>query len=184
MELDYEKRRLLVSEGVRIILTIFVLYVLNIPIFLKILLIMVFDKLDCSHMSYPFTGPLFSNNVEICKTMEYQKSDKITDSICYIILWIYLLNHGGLAIHYNYLISYLLVYRLLGTYLFLTNNDRNFLFYFPNFFLEISLGLMVMNQFPILQNFERIIILTIIISKIIVEYYLHVFTPLNISNTD
>ena len=41
------------------------------------------------------------------------------------------------------------------------------------FFLEICLGLMVINYFPMLKRFIEIIILIIIIYKIIVEYYLH-----------
>lgn len=171
---NQEKKILLASEYIRIISTIIILYFFNIPIFCKILLIMIFDKLDCSHMSYPFKGPLFSNNVNICKTLFYQKSDKITDSICYTILLFYILNNGDLSSKYNNLIIILFIFRLIGSYFFLIKNDRKYLFYFPNFFLEICLGLVVINYFSILDNYKEFIILGIIIYKIIQEYYLHV----------
>jgi hypothetical protein len=169
-----EKNRLLISESIRIIATLFILYSLNIPIFYKILIIMLLDKLDCSHMSYPFTGPLFSKNTDICKTMYYQLSDKITDSICYIILLFYILNHGGLSSNYNYLLIVLLLYRLIGTSLFIIKNNRMYLFYFPNFFLEICLGLMVIQYFPRLKRFKELILILIIPYKILVEYKLHI----------
>ena len=173
MILNHGKEKVLVSEIIRIMATIIILYTLNIPIFCKILLIILFDKIDCSHMSYPFTGPLFSKNTNICNTLYYQKSDKITDTICYALLLFYILNNGHMSTNYNYLIILLFIYRLVGTTLFLIKNDKKYLFYFPNFFLEICLGLMVINYFPMLKRFIEIIILIIIIYKIIVEYYLH-----------
>ena len=175
MILNYSKRLLFLSECVRIIATIFVLNNLNIPIFFKIVLIMLFDKLDCSHLSFPFTGPLFSKNTNICKTLFYQKSDKITDTICYTSLLLYILNNGGMTTKYNYFIVILFIFRLVGTHLFLINNNRKFLFYFPNFFLEICLGLMFINYFPIVKKFKKTILFMIIIYKFMLEYYLHIY---------
>lgn len=168
-----EKEILFLSELVRIILTIIILYALNIPIFIKIILISICDKLDCSSDSIPFTGPLFTKNIDICKTLFYQKSDKITDTICYTLLLNYILNKGGLSKNYNYFIILLFLYRLVGVYLFLIKNNRKYLFYFPNFFLEICLGLMIICYFPILKNFKEMIILIIIVFKILVEYNMH-----------
>ena len=62
--------------------------------------------------------------------------------------------------YYNYLIIILFLYRLIGVYLFLIKNSREYLFYFPNFFLETSLGLMVINYFPKLKNFKVMILLS------------------------
>lgn len=173
MKLNKQKNILFLSELIRIILTIIILYFLNIPIFTKIILIYICDKLDCSPDSITFTGPLFIKNINICRTLFYQKSDKITDTICYTLLLIYILDKGGLSKNYNYLIILLFLYRLVGVYLFLIKNNRKFLFYFPNFFLEICLGLMIICYFPILKNFKEIIILIIIVSKIIIEYNMH-----------
>ena len=57
--------------------------------------------------------------------------------------------------------------------LFFINNNREFLFYFPNFYLEIILGLALINYLPILNNFKSIIIFLIIIYKLFQEYFLH-----------
>lgn len=102
-------------------------------------------------------------------------TDKITDTICYTLLLFYILKNGGMSTNYNYLIILLFIYRLIGTSLFLIKNNRKYLFYFPNFFLETCLGLMVIKYFPMLKKFREIIILIIIIYKIIQEYYLHIY---------
>ena len=78
-------------------------------------------------------------------------------------------------IYHNYFIILLLIYRLIGVYLFITKHNKKYLFYFPNFFLEISLSLMFINQFSILEKFKIIIIIIIIIFKLIQEYYLHIY---------
>ena len=101
--------------------------------------------------------------------------DKIADIICYTLLLVYILNNGGLSSNSNYLLILLFTYRFIGTYLFLIKNNRKYLFYFPNFFLEICLGLVVINHFPILKNYKEIILITIVIYKIILEYYLHIY---------
>tara|TARA_Y100000741_G_C18255617_1_gene558849 strand:- start:1116 stop:1667 length:552 start_codon:yes stop_codon:yes gene_type:complete len=152
-----KKRNIFISQCIRIIITIFILYALDIPIFIKILLIIINDLLDCLG----------------CDNLYYQKLDKISDSICYILLLFYILQNGNLSTNYNYLITLLLIYRLIGTYLFIIKNNRKYLFYFPNFFLEICLGLMIINYYPVLKEKEFIIIIIIIIYKIITEYFHH-----------
>lgn len=175
MKLDKEYKKLLYSEYIRVFLTLIILLLLNIPIFIKIILIMLLDKLDCSHMSFPYTGPLLTDNTNICKTMIYQKMDKITDTICYTILLLYIIKYGKLNDNYNYFIIILFIYRLIGTYLFIIKNNKKYLFYFPNFFLEICLYLMFINYYPNLRDYENIIILCIFIYKLIIEYFLHVY---------
>jgi hypothetical protein len=130
------------------------------------------DKLDCSHLSFPFTGPLLSKNTDICKTTYHQKSDKITDSICYGLLLIYILENKNMQ--NKCLITFLFVFRIIGTSLFLISENRKYLFYFPNFFLEICLGLMLVDYYQGLNRYKTTILLSIVIYKIIVEYYLHI----------
>ena len=175
-----KKEKLYLSQFIRIITTILILYFLNIPIFMKILLIMLIDFIDCDIPRFLFGPKNWTNcNANIYQKSDkitdniYQKSDKITDTICYTLLLFYILNNGGMSTNYNYFIIILFIYRLIGTSLFLIKNNRKYLFYFPNFFLEICLGLMVINYFSNLKNFKVIIILIIIIYKIILEYYLH-----------
>ena len=69
----------------RILFTIVILK-LNIPIFIKVFLFIILDYLDCNR----HTGYLLTNNLKICKTMEYQRVDKIVDTICYFLLLVYL----------------------------------------------------------------------------------------------
>tara|TARA_B100000900_G_C20324350_1_gene611569 strand:- start:25 stop:555 length:531 start_codon:yes stop_codon:yes gene_type:complete len=162
---------LFLLQCIRVITTIIILYILNIPIFLKILLIILTDLLDCDIPRLLFGSKKWLD----CNESTYQKSDKITDTICYTLLLFYILENGGMSTNYNYLIILLFIYRLIGVYLFLIKNNRKYLFYFPNFFLEICLGLMVIHYYPILKKFKPFIILIIIIFKILQEYFLHVY---------
>ena len=135
---------LIISELLRILLTIIILYSFDIPIFIKIIFIYIIDLIDCSPKRLK-TGPLFTNDTKICDTIFYQKSDKITDSFCYLIILFYILNYGNLSYQSNYLLIFLLVYRLIGTIIFLLNNNRTYLVYFPNFFLSVCFVLMIIN---------------------------------------
>ena len=171
MILDYKKQTLFISQIIRIISTIIILYTLNIPIFIKILLIIFTDLFDCGIPRLLFK---FDKWID-CSKYIYQKTDKITDSICYILLLFYILKNANMNIYHNYFIILLLIYRLIGVYLFITKHNKKYLFYFPNFFLEISLSLMFINQFSILEKFKIIIIIITIIFKLIQEYYLHIY---------
>jgi hypothetical protein len=171
MMISNQNKLLFISAFIRIIITIIILYSFNIPIFIKILLIILADFIDCDIPRYIFGYKNWVN----CNENLYQKTDKITDTICYVLLLIYILKNANLSTNYNNLIILLFIYRLIGLYLFLINSNRVYLFYFPNFFLEICLGLMIINYYPILDNFKIIIILFIIILKIIQEYYLHIY---------
>jgi hypothetical protein len=115
-----------------------------------------------------------------CHEKFYQKIDKITDTICYALLLVYILKNANLTTNYNNLIILLFIYRLIGLYLFLISSNRVYLFYFPNFFLEICLGLMIIKYYPTLENFEITIISFIIIYKIIQEYFLHFYKNNNL----
>lgn len=39
------------------------------------------DVLDC----FPWIGPVFAPNPKYCQTREYQRKDKITDTIVYVM---------------------------------------------------------------------------------------------------
>ena len=162
-----ETNKLFMSECVRIIFTIVILYKLEIPLFAKIILLMLTDLFDCDIPQILF------NKWTNCESKIYQLSDKITDSICYIMLLFYILGNENFVSDYNNLITCLLVFRLIGIYFFLTKNDRKYLFYFPNYFLEMCLGLSLIKHFPVLQKFKQTMFIIIIIYKIMVEYNLH-----------
>ena len=171
MILNNKEKKLFLSQFIRIIITIIIIYFLNIPIFMKILLIMLSDRIDCGVLALRFL--LKSEKWVDCDTSIYQKSDKMIDIICYTLLLFYIIDNGSLSVNYNYLIILLFIFRLVGLYLFIIKNNRNYLFYFPNFFLEISLILLIIDYFSIFKKYKLIIILLVFIYKIIFEYHLH-----------
>jgi hypothetical protein len=161
--------KLFISHLIRVLSTLIIFYKFKIPIYKKIILLMLTDSFDCG------IPRKFLNEWINCSSNIYQISDKIIDILCYTILLFYILKNGNLSTNNNNLLKYLFLFRLIGIFLFLLKNDRRYLFFFPNFFLEISLGLMFINNFKILENFKKIIFFTIIIFKIIQEYYLHIY---------
>ena len=169
----YEVNRLMMSYVSRVVITLVILYHLQIPTCWKIILIMLSDRLDCMPDGWPRKGPLFSNNINICRTELYQHADKITDTICYFILLHYIVKKEKLSPTYNKILSGLLVYRTIGTVLFLLTNNRHYLIYFPNFFLELSLALMLMKHYPKLRRYKKGIFVGVVVVKIVTEIYLH-----------
>ena len=125
-------QKLYYSQLLRIVLTLVILY-LPIPLFIKIILITLSDLIDCAQIYHSFFDWVD------CKSDIYQRSDKITDSICYILLLLYILKTNELSTRYKYILTGLLIFRLIGTFLFISTNNRKYLFYFPNFFIEIAL---------------------------------------------
>ena len=158
------KQLLYYAELVRIILTIVILS-LPIPLFVKIILIMISDLIDCAKIYHSYFDWID------CKSEIYQRLDKITDSICYTILLFYILNYGGLSVNYNYILIGLVIYRLIGTYLFIKKNNRKYLFYFPNFFIEMSLLFSIITHFDI--SYKYSLIPLVIIFKLFQEYIMH-----------
>ena len=170
MQYSNEIMKLLMSYFIRVLSTLIILYKLKIPIYTKIILLMLTDSIDCSRKHEEFLNEWINCNSNI-----YQVTDKIVDTLCYTILLFYILRNGSLSSYNNNLLKYLFIFRLVGVFLFLIKNNREYLFYFPNFFLEISLGLMLINKFKTLDNYKTIIISTIIILKVMQEYYLHIY---------
>ena len=173
MELQDSTKMLLVSECIRTAVTIIILFVINVPVFLKIVLMMMADSIDCTRIH----SWLVSENWIDCNSMTYQKTDKVTDTICYVLLLVYLLNKSGISNNYSYLIVLLFIYRTIGVCMFLISENRNYLFYFPNFFLEVSLGLALAHYFKYLRPFKGYLLAGIVTFKIAQEYYMHVHKP-------
>ena len=88
-----KKINLYISEYLRIISTVFILYFLIVKKFIKLLLIMLTDTFDCGLPGYIFG----KNNWINCSEYTYQKWDKITDTICYTLLLVYILKKGNLS---------------------------------------------------------------------------------------
>lgn len=168
------KSRLVLSEITRVILSYLILFFTNIPIFIKIILIISLEYLDCAPKFGGF-GPLYSPNTDICRTLYYQQIDKVTDIICYFLILVFIFKTNNLSNIWIDIILILFTIRLIGTYLFIISDYSKYLFYFPNFFLEFTLGLVIICYYPILKKHQYLILGLIIILKMIQEYYLHIY---------
>ncbi len=142
--------------------------------FLKILVIMTFiDNLDIqlyksrTALEKDVLPPNFFS-----KSWAYQKYDKFADSLCYLILLFYIIHNKLLPKGDSVLLTVLLIFRLMGTGLFLKFRNRKYLFYFPNFFIDVSLGLFII-QFFSLFKYKLAILILIFIYKLISEYIQH-----------
>lgn len=163
------KENLFLSQGLRIFSTLFILCLLHIPVFFKVILVMITDSLDCGIPKLIFHDWADPN------TNLYQISDKITDMLTYFILLLYFFQVKYLERKENIILSVLLFYRCIGEIIFFMTQDRYYLLIFPNFFLETSLILTGKKYFQIPDAYNPIFFLGIILWKIIQEYYLHIY---------
>ena len=157
-------QKLYYSQLLRIVLTLVILY-LPIPLFIKIILITLSDLIDCAQIYHSFFDWVD------CKSDIYQRSDKITDSICYILLLLYILKSNELSTRYKYILTGLLIFRLIGTFLFISTNNRKYLFYFPNFFIEMALLFSIITYYKL--TYKHSMVILVIIFKLIQEYMMH-----------
>tara|TARA_X000000950_G_scaffold285852_1_gene392925 strand:- start:198 stop:707 length:510 start_codon:yes stop_codon:yes gene_type:complete len=162
------KKNLAMAEIIRIILTIFVLYYLPIPLFYKIILVMLFEGFD-----YTIPKKLLKIDWIDSSNINYHIYDKIGDKICYSILLLYIIQNKIFPKSYSNILIYLLIFRIIGTVLFILKKNRDYLFYFPNFFLEITLAFSGLKHFVLNNSIRNLIIPIIITLKIIQEYFMH-----------
>ena len=156
---------LLFSAFLRILSSYFILN-LNIKPYVKIILVLLTDFLDCD---IPRGLKLYKNK-DFCQTTQYQQTDKLVDSITYVLIFNKLINTNIFSRSEINILFYLLVYRLIGTFIFILKNQKQTLFYFPNFYLEIALLIAFSKTF--MFNYKPYIIYVIIL-KICQEYVLH-----------
>lgn len=164
-----------ISEGLRVFATLFILLLLHIPFFYKVILVMITDSLDCG------ISKIFFNDWIDPNTNLYQISDKITDLVTYFILFGYTINSKYLEKKKNIFLSFLLFYRFIGEICFFSTQKRLFLVLFPNFFLETLFVFVGMKHFDIAETYLPIFACCIIFWKLVQEYYLHIYKDLKYS---
>ncbi len=135
------------------LLCIIFLYYLNINILTEVILLLLFDMIDCGLVLRILYGKEY-----LCKTYYYQLGDKLLD------LFTYYLIYKILDLDYIYL--YIILYRLLGIIFYTLSNNKIYFIIFADFFKEVLLYNFIFNKL----NYNVIII---IILKIIFEYYWH-----------
>lgn len=158
---------LLITSFIRIMVTFAVLYGFNFPDYIKIILVMISDTFD--HKIPKLLG--FYKNKHISRTMKYQSVDKLTDTIVYAILYIYASNR--LNTNASDVLLLLFIYRLIGVTQFIKSKNSNYLYHYPNFYLEILLVLFLCQRFDILNKNKLVLIMIVIIYKILQECAMH-----------
>ena len=163
------EQKFFLSESIRVLFAFCIFYLCLFPLFYKIILLIISDSFDCG-LSKLFFPEWIDPNTEI-----YQISDKITDTVCYTFLLIYLWQSRYLSEKSNIFLTVLYLYRFIGTTLYIVLQNRQCLLYFPNFFLESSLILTGMKQFSISKVYLPFLFAFMIFWKFAQEYYLHVY---------
>lgn len=137
----------------RIIMSVIVIFFLPVPIWMKYIYIFFSDGFDADP-----------------KHPDYHYTDKLFDSIEGAFLLTHIRKYLGDA-DYKF-VFYLYIYRLIGVVLYLKTGNRNILLYFPNFFLEMSFALIMIDPLG-LQSSKNLIIAGIVAYKLAHEYYHH-----------
>ena len=154
---------------IRLLVTIYLLFFTKTSLFTKILFIYIVDIIDYN----PIVGKLLYNNSKYTETYTYDKYDKISDTISYIFLFVLIYLNNKIPLNYKYILLFLLIFRIIGVVLFLSNQDSKYLFYFPNLFLEFSfLFTLIFEQKNIKMNTPFVFFVTVIL-KILQEYFMH-----------
>lgn len=151
----------------RLVLTIIIVFLPNIPIWYKIGLILLFDFIKNVPFLWECKGPYPS----LIDNEMYQKIDKCLDLfsywICFIIIYKYgLIHHVGIK-----LLFHVLILRTLAVIYYLKTNERRSLFFGVDLFKECLALILI-----ILPNslWYHKGLFAIIVSKLMIEYRLHV----------
>ena len=175
----------LISFILRTFFSILVLFKLNQPLYIKILLLIFLDGLDCNFFINEILSSNFKWNTEnIFKILKknsreckynvlYQKMDKVFDKIIYLILLYYVYKISYFSNNELLIFIFLIIYRIIGTVLYLKTNNRRYLFYFPNFYLELMLVFSLIKEFNLSKKIKIIGIISLFIYKIVQEYVIH-----------
>lgn len=162
-------RNLLLSEIFRIVFVLLVLYGTKIPVFYKIVLVILSDSFDCRVPKWIFHDWVDPNS------NLYQVSDKITDTISYGIQLYYIVSIDYLSKIQQNIVLFLYTFRLIGVFFFLLFLERIILIYFPNFFLEVLFVFVMVKHFEIPEKYIPYLLFLVGVWKFLQEYYLHIY---------
>lgn len=160
------------AEIIRVVLCLIIIFILPIPLWIKVISCMLIDRLDCTSDMFPYKGPLFINDTSICKTVEYSKADKIGDTFTNLFLLIYVYIY---APQYFTLLLLLFVFRLIGVLMFFKTHNKKYFIYFPNFFITfmIFIGIIIDYKLNLSEHIIISGITLLVIYQIIQEYIMH-----------
>lgn len=151
------------AENIRILLTVLVFF-LPIPLYVKISIGWILDRLDCMSDGWPHKGPLFSSDTSVCKTREYSRYDKIGDTVLNLLVLI--ASHRYFP-EYTPLLTTLFIIRSVGVIRYFKTENKHEFIYFPNLFITTALVLSITGKItPTLFS-------GICVYQIIQELYIH-----------
>ena len=142
---------------IRILLSLIVVF-LSINVKLKVILLLLFDAIDCA--SSKIVGWFLSSDdyISYCKEYSYQATDKIVDLWSYYLIFILLKLESAFFIP--------LFIRTIGVLLMTIKKESKYLVYFPDIFRELVV-------FHMFIPLNLISVISIIILKTSFEYYWH-----------
>jgi hypothetical protein len=174
-------KKLVINQFYRVLLSFLIIFGLNIPFFVKILFVMLLDSTDNILPNKLQTRELYLGgflSVNVTTEPNYQPIDKISDLLVYFFLWIYYVNYYPSPNSLKYYISFLFIFRTIGTVLYFTkDNKRGFLVLFPNIFLESLLLITILQYLNLTlqknKNIYLFFLFFIVIYKFINEILIH-----------
>jgi hypothetical protein len=160
------------AESWRVFLSGLVILIPRVPFSIKIIIVMLLDRLDCYVLKKE--NP---NDVFVCRTDSYHRADKIGDIMSYSLLWLYYLFYVESYIGLKIYITFLFIIRLIGTILFEKTSDKKWLIYFPNVFLESLLVIAILQDLNFSYTNHKTLyvglLIAVIIFKLIQEILMH-----------
>lgn len=165
--MDNYNKEILINQVIRVVLSLSILFGLPTPLFIKILLIIIFDFLDTL---VPFF--ISENSFDL-----YEKYDKVGDILVYTTLWYYYIKFVPSPIPLKIYITLLFIFRWIGYLIYEKIKDRKIFVLFPNLFLEslFVISLLDFMGYSYSKYFYLYILLLflVLIYKIIQELYIH-----------
>ena len=131
---------------------------------------MFFDNIDGR-----FVKRLGIHNYDHTLTTEYQQHDKVADLIGYIVVLHYLYKKKAFEDGKLMILTVVLIYRLIGDYIFFKEKNRKVLFYFPNIYEKLILFWAILSDTGLKPEkyTEILIIIFIVMFKTYHEFLLH-----------
>jgi len=127
--------------------------------------------LDCVIPILLHGKSIFNN--ELCRSRDYLFIDKISDTFCYIFLLDYIYKSKEIEAKYTQVLLYLFIFRFIGTLISFNKGEKKVLFFFPNFFLELSILFNIFTHYKIDNIYKIGLTMIVILLKVFQEYLMH-----------
>jgi len=175
-----DHKNIMYSSIIRFFLSLAILFLLPIPIFVRLLIISFLDVIDCSGKKKKNGESTFNsilgkyNDPKFCLRNTYQTIDKINDQFISFFILLFILKFTSINNNWKLFIIFLFIYRLIGLFLFFATKNTKLLIFFPNFFLEFTILYFFIDYFPILKPYQLYFYFILFILKCFQEYEIHV----------